>query len=220
MNTKKTVLTALGAIAIAGASAGTAHAATEAQWDEVARCESGGDWSINTGNGYYGGIQFYQPTWEGYGGLEFAPRADLATKEQQIIVGERVLAGQGKGAWPVCGVGLGAATPAPAPVAPKAEEIPSYTPAPLTVDKVEVAPEVDVRVLSTTERVVEFPSQPVDAPQGVNLTTPEATVTIPPQSVEVPKVVEVPQNPIISQELVQLEYDRIVDEFERFISTL
>ena len=75
-------------------------------WDAVADCESGGNWSINTGNGYYGGLQFSQSTWAGYGGTAYAARADLATREQQIAVGEAVLAGQGKGAWPTCGRGL------------------------------------------------------------------------------------------------------------------
>jgi LysM repeat protein len=72
-------------------------------WDAIAQCESGGNWHINTGNGYYGGLQFAASTWNGYGGQEFAPRADLATREQQIAVAERVLAGQGIGAWPHCG---------------------------------------------------------------------------------------------------------------------
>jgi len=75
-------------------------------WDAVAQCESGGNWSINTGNGYYGGLQFSASTWSGFGGGEYAPRADLATKAQQIAVAERVLAVQGKGAWPTCGRSL------------------------------------------------------------------------------------------------------------------
>lgn len=66
-------------------------------------CESSGNWSINTGNGYHGGLQFAPSTWTGHGGGEFAPSADQATREQQIIVAERVLATQGIGAWPVCG---------------------------------------------------------------------------------------------------------------------
>lgn len=81
-------------------TAGSAEAASV--WDAVAACESSGNWSINTGNGYYGGLQFYQPTWVGYGGRQYAPRADLATKSQQIAIAQRVLAGQGPGAWPVC----------------------------------------------------------------------------------------------------------------------
>jgi hypothetical protein len=75
-------------------------------WDAVAMCESGGNWSINTGNGYYGGLQFSAGTWAAYGGTAYAPRADLATKSQQIAVAELVLAGQGAGAWPTCGRNL------------------------------------------------------------------------------------------------------------------
>jgi nucleoid-associated protein YgaU len=80
----------------------TAHAATENQWDNVARCESGGNWHINTGNGYYGGLQFSYSTWLGYGGGHYASRADLASKSEQIAIAEKVLASQGWGAWPVC----------------------------------------------------------------------------------------------------------------------
>lgn len=71
-------------------------------WDCVADCESGGRWAVNTGNGFYGGLQFWQPTWEEHGGLAFAPRADLATRDQQIRVGEELLGSQGWEAWPVC----------------------------------------------------------------------------------------------------------------------
>ncbi|CAM5723996.1 transglycosylase family protein [Streptomyces fumanus] len=81
---------------------GSVHAADVETWDRVAACESTGDWDINTGNGYYGGLQFTQSTWEAYGGTRYAPRADLATKEQQIAIAEKVLDGQGPGAWPVC----------------------------------------------------------------------------------------------------------------------
>ncbi|MFE6223038.1 peptidoglycan DD-metalloendopeptidase family protein [Streptomyces sp. NPDC057854] len=117
------------------ALAGSANAATASEWETTAQCESSGNWSINTGNGFYGGLQFTQSTWEAYGGLEFADRADRATKTQQITVAERVLwkgygslKPQGKGAWPVCGVGLsntpyGAPAPAPTPT-------PTPTPAP------------------------------------------------------------------------------------------
>ncbi len=97
------------------ALAGHANAATDYEWDAVARCESGGNWSINTGNGFYGGVQFTQGTWASHGGGEFAPSAQLATREQQIAVAERVLATQGRGAWPVCGHGLSAATPREVP---------------------------------------------------------------------------------------------------------
>src|SRR3954468_1377046 len=80
-----------------------AQAATSHDWTGVAQCESGGDWNINTGNGYYGGLQFSQPTWAGYGGTGLAARADLATPAEQVQIAEKVLAGQGIGAWPTCG---------------------------------------------------------------------------------------------------------------------
>ena len=88
-----------------------AGAATDGEWDQVAGCESGGNWAINTGNGYHGGLQFSPSTWSGHGGGEFAPAAYLATKEEQIAVAERVLASQGKGAWPSCGRALSGPTP-------------------------------------------------------------------------------------------------------------
>lgn len=87
--------------------AGPAEAADDSTWDALAQCESSGNWSINTGNGFYGGLQFYQPTWEGYGGTQYAPRADLASREAQIAIAEKVLAGQGWGAWPACSAELG-----------------------------------------------------------------------------------------------------------------
>ncbi|MFF2809306.1 transglycosylase family protein [Streptomyces sp. NPDC058000] len=71
-------------------------------WGCLADCESSGDWHINTGNSYYGGLQFWQPTWEAYGGLKYAKRADLATRDEQIEVAKRVQAVQGWGAWPEC----------------------------------------------------------------------------------------------------------------------
>ena len=93
------------------ALAGQAGAATDGEWDQVARCESGGNWAINTGNGYHGGLQFSSGTWASHGGGQYAPAANMATKEEQIAVAERVLASQGKGAWPVCGGPLSRSTP-------------------------------------------------------------------------------------------------------------
>jgi resuscitation-promoting factor RpfA len=93
------------------ALAGQAGAATDGEWDQVASCESGGNWAINTGNGYQGGLQFAPSTWSGHGGGEYAPSAHLATKEEQIAVAERVLGSQGSGAWPTCGGVLSGATP-------------------------------------------------------------------------------------------------------------
>ncbi|RPA59909.1 DUF3235 domain-containing protein [Gordonia oryzae] len=103
---------------------GSAHAATDSEWDQVAQCESGGNWAINTGNGYQGGLQFSPSTWAANGGTQFAPSADQATKEQQITVAERVLATQGKGAWPVCGAGLSGPTPRTAPTSTPRQEAP------------------------------------------------------------------------------------------------
>ncbi|MFD9433766.1 transglycosylase family protein [Streptomyces sp. NPDC060002] len=97
------------AIAAPLMAAGSASAATASEWDAVAQCEAGGNWSINTGNGYYGGLQFSASTWAAYGGTAYASTADQASKSQQIAIGEKVLAGQGKGAWPVCGTGLSGA---------------------------------------------------------------------------------------------------------------
>lgn len=119
---------AFGAAAVAFAPA--ASAAPDSDWDRLANCESGGNWAINTGNGYHGGLQFSPSTWRAYGGGEFAPFAYQATREQQIAVAERTLAGQGWGAWPACSSKLGlnsaptprnlnpAPAPAPAPAAP------------------------------------------------------------------------------------------------------
>ncbi|MFJ3789722.1 transglycosylase family protein [Kitasatospora sp. NPDC090091] len=124
----------------------SASAASVATWDKVAQCESSGNWSINTGNGFYGGLQFTNSTWAEFGGTAFAARADLATKDQQIAIAEKVLAVQGPGAWPVCSVQAGltkggtpaavdtstAAKPAaqtPAPAAKPAAQAPATKPA-------------------------------------------------------------------------------------------
>lgn len=105
---------AVAAIGVAGVglalpllAATGAHAASADVWDKVADCESGGDWSINTGNGYYGGLQFDSGTWKAYGGTAYAPRADQASRGQQIAVAEKVLASQGPGAWPICSIRAG-----------------------------------------------------------------------------------------------------------------
>ena len=79
----------------------------DAVWDRLAQCESGGNWSINTGNGYYGGLQFSLGTWAGYGGATYASRPDLATREEQIAVAERLRAARGYAPWPACAAKLG-----------------------------------------------------------------------------------------------------------------
>lgn len=119
---------AFGLAAITGAlvavpfafSTASASAATH-DWDGVAQCESGGNWGINTGNGYYGGLQFSQSTWAANGGKG---SAHTASKEEQIRVAENVLATQGPGAWPSCGKYLRPGTSAPEPLV-EAEELPA-----------------------------------------------------------------------------------------------
>jgi LysM repeat protein len=127
-------------------AAGTASAqGSGVNWDAVAQCESGGNWSINTGNGFYGGLQFTQSTWASHGGQGSAVNA---SREQQIAVAERVMKTQGIGAWPVCGPkGLGGAPAvakkapvaapqqqaAPAPKQKAAPAAPKQAPAPVTV---------------------------------------------------------------------------------------
>ncbi|THA98533.1 LysM peptidoglycan-binding domain-containing protein [Streptomyces sp. LRa12] len=97
------------AIAIPLLGATGAHAADSANWDQVAECETGGAWSQNSGNGYYGGLQLSQDAWEQYGGLDYAPSADQASRSQQIRIAEKIHASQGIAAWPTCGLlaGLG-----------------------------------------------------------------------------------------------------------------
>ncbi|AUH42647.1 LysM peptidoglycan-binding domain-containing protein [Streptomyces sp. CMB-StM0423] len=101
-----------------------AFAAPIDTWERVAACESGGNWATNTGNGYFGGVQFSQSSWEAAGGRSFASRADLASKQQQIAVAERLLSMQGPGAWPNCGprAGLAAGSPAAGQIVPPAPQ--------------------------------------------------------------------------------------------------
>ena len=134
----RSIKTRLAGVGVAGAATmiGGVAMANEAKaasvWDAVAQCESGGNWSINTGNGFYGGLQFTSSTWAAYGGTAYASRADLASRDQQIAIAQKVLVGQGPGAWPVCSVkagltranGAGDGT-APAASAPAAAPAPS-----------------------------------------------------------------------------------------------
>ncbi|GHI86125.1 transglycosylase family protein [Streptomyces xanthophaeus] len=126
INRASLVVTAGGAgMALPLIGAGAAHAASVDTWNKVAACESTNTWNINSGNGYYGGLQFSQSTWRAFGGTAYAARADLATKDQQIAVAEKVLGGQGPQAWPACGkkAGLSRSGPAPA-VAPQQGQAP------------------------------------------------------------------------------------------------
>lgn len=113
--------------------ASTASAAPVSVWDKVAECESNGNWSINSGNGFFGGLQFQQSSWAAAGGTQYAERADLATKDQQIAAAEKLLEMQGPGAWPVCGARAGLSANGGAPdinpggekEAPKEESTPA-----------------------------------------------------------------------------------------------
>ncbi|MEU1621569.1 transglycosylase family protein [Streptomyces sp. NPDC005722] len=124
-----TVLTPLALMA----AAGPAKAAGNGVWDRIASCESGGNWHINTGNGYYGGLQFSAGTWRAYGGTAYAATADRASREQQIAVATKVQRAQGWGAWPTCSARAGAQGSAPArgsaPTAPRTERHTAPAPA-------------------------------------------------------------------------------------------
>ncbi|MEU1077171.1 MULTISPECIES: transglycosylase family protein [unclassified Streptomyces] len=101
-------------LALLTVSAGPAGAADGAVWNRIAQCESGGNWHINTGNGYYGGLQFSAGSWRAYGGGAYASTADRASRAQQIAVATRLQRAQGWGAWPVCSRKAGAYGEAPA----------------------------------------------------------------------------------------------------------
>ncbi|MFG2719216.1 transglycosylase family protein [Streptomyces sp. NPDC048416] len=120
-------------LALLGTATGQAAAADGGVWDRIAQCESGGNWHINTGNGYYGGLQFAAGTWRAHGGGAYAPTADRATRAQQIAVATTVQRAQGWGAWPVCARHAGAYGSAPAAAAPagrRAGRVPEAAPTP------------------------------------------------------------------------------------------
>jgi len=101
--------------------------ASSVNWDAIAQCESGGNWAINTGNGFYGGLQFTLSTWRAYGGTGYP---NQNSRETQIAVAERVLQGQGIGAWPVCGARGGSTTNYKVQSAPKPQAAPKVVAAP------------------------------------------------------------------------------------------
>jgi len=112
------------AAAIPFAMTNPAQAATTHTWERLAGCESGGNWHINTGNGYYGGVQFNDGTWDANGGNKYASRADLATKSEQIAIAEKILDARGWSPWPACSsrLGLGRAEAAGNPGAPPSND--------------------------------------------------------------------------------------------------
>lgn len=145
-------------------------------WDRVSYCESREQWDINTGNTFYGGVQFTQDSWEGVGGLEFAPRADLASRDEQIAAARRLLALQGPGAWPLCSIDAGLTmsngradiNAMPGGAQPVEEH---YTPvegepAPVTVtpEPAESVPEYSAPAEPDVQPSVAPPAKPVKAP--------------------------------------------------------
>lgn len=143
-------------------------------WDAVAECESGGNWAINTGNGYYGGLQFSQSTWTGYGGGAYASTANQATREQQIEIAERVLDGQGIGAWPTCGPNINSPMPQKAPEPVVEPEI---------LDEPEViVPEV--QSINIPDLVITIPGQKVEVPADLNVEVPENNLGITAEQIE------------------------------------
>jgi resuscitation-promoting factor RpfA len=156
------------------ALAGQAAAATDGEWDSVASCESGGNWGISTGNGYQGGLQFSQGTWAAHGGSEYAPSAQLASRDQQIAIAERVLASQGRGAWPVCGHGLSG--PSPRNTLPDTPmDSPALNGVPAPADP---APMVQAASYDAPADVP--PAPPADVPPPADATPPVPPADVPP----------------------------------------
>ncbi|MFR9750834.1 resuscitation-promoting factor Rpf1 domain-containing protein [Nocardia sp. 004] len=147
------------------ALAGNASAAPDSDWDRLAQCEAGGNWGINTGNGYHGGLQFSPSTWNAHGGQQYAPTANQATREEQIVVAEKVLASQGWGAWPSCSAKLGLSSSPTLRSAPTTPEAPSWEPA---IPEIEAPQILDgtQQVFSAVDRAIEVvQSQGVHVPK-------------------------------------------------------
>lgn len=172
-----------------------AQAATDGEWEQVAACESGGNWAINTGNGYQGGLQFSPSTWAAHGGGQFASAANLASKEEQIAIAEQVLANQGRGAWPVCGRGLSSATPrnvvnetpAEEPAPAVATDAPADAPAdivPLAADLNPAAPDAGDPAAQDGPAIE---AVSLDVPQDVPAPAPDAPAPDAPAPVDVPQ---------------------------------
>ncbi|MGW0005069.1 transglycosylase family protein [Nocardia grenadensis] len=169
------------------ALAGTASAAPDSDWDRLAQCEAGGNWAINTGNGYHGGLQFSQSTWQANGGGDYAPTANQASREQQIAVAENVLASQGWGAWPSCSSSLGlssgatpretpADTPAVQTETPGSQTAPgtqAQAPAQAPTQTQEVYTAVDRALAAVQAQGVQVPQPALDLFEAVKAGTPQ-----------------------------------------------
>jgi hypothetical protein len=148
--------------AVSIVSAPSASGVSDTTWDRLASCESSGRWNINTGNGYYGGLQISLPTWKGAGGLAYASRPDLASRAQQIAVAERILRQQGWNAWPQCARRLGLhgipitsgdTTGTTTPGGPTGDSAGSGTPAPSSSGTYTVRPGDSLSKIAATQRV-------------------------------------------------------------------
>ncbi|OZC57750.1 DUF3235 domain-containing protein [Rhodococcus sp. RS1C4] len=154
---------------------GTANAAPDSDWDRLAQCEAGGNWGINTGNGFQGGLQFSPSTWNSHGGQQYAATANQASREEQIAVAEKVLASQGWGAWPSCSSSLGLSSapsersvPASPKSAPEAPKLPDLTSIPTVDGSAEVIDGITSAVQTFTNDP-QIASIIKDATQGIQL---------------------------------------------------
>ena len=184
------VLAATSATMVAPAS----HAADVATWEKLAQCESGGNWSINTGNGFYGGLQFTQQSWNGVG-MSGSPQ--YASREAQIEAGERLLAIQGWGAWPACSAKLGLSGAAtPTYTDPSNATVPSATVvAPQSTSQTPVASNTyTAPVAPVAQAPVAAPAPAVEPPVASTPETPAPTTTVEPAVVSQPvPVVQAPK---------------------------
>ncbi|GAA1363499.1 resuscitation-promoting factor protein RpfA [Streptomyces beijiangensis] len=155
-------------LALLAATAGPAQAADNGVWDRIAQCESGGNWHINTGNGYYGGLQFSAGTWRAHGGGTYAATADRASRSQQIAIATKVQRAQGWGAWPTCSARAGAYGSAPSSSTPKPHKA-AKAPKASKSHKAAKAAGTGRKSSVTTE----------DAPSTPRTTTPSAPATTP-----------------------------------------
>lgn len=153
---------------------GTANAAPDSDWDRLAQCEAGGNWGINTGNGFQGGLQFSPSTWNAHGGQQYAATANQASREEQIAVAEKVLDSQGWGAWPSCSSSLGlssAPTERSVPATPKAPEVPAL-PDLTSIPSIDASAEVVNGIVTAVQNITNDPqiaSFVQNAAEGIQL---------------------------------------------------
>lgn len=159
---RRLLLAAALALALTGTFLLPTYAASSDTWDRLAQCESGQRWDINTGNGYYGGLQFSAGTWRAYGGEQFAPKAHRATRAEQITVAERLLADRGWGPWPGCSAklkltaadALGNPFPSASVPAPGSPTAPPVSTSPPTADAATVLAAAERKATNTAARAV------------------------------------------------------------------